>query len=49
MKKLISLAMLAAMVFSVACKSNQNKEQAAVNADSVSVSYTHLDVYKRQG
>ena len=35
MKKLISLAMLAAMVFSVACKSNQNKEQAAVNADSV--------------
>jgi len=35
MKKLISLAMLAAMVFTVACKSSQNKEQAAVNADSV--------------
>lgn len=35
MKKLITLAILAAMVFAVACKSSQNKEQASVNADSV--------------
>ena len=35
MKKLITLAILAAMVFAVACKSSKNKEQASVNADSV--------------